>query len=88
MGDILIHIDKSLDQQAQTKLENQLLHQEGVRTAAISQSAQHLMLVDFDHQKTNSLNNFTYSEKQRLSGGTGRPLTKNSCKADGLCLTF
>jgi len=33
-----------------------LLHQEGVRTAAISQSAQHLMLVDFDHQKTNSLN--------------------------------
>ena len=56
MGDILIHIDKSLDQQAQTKLENQLLHQEGVRTAAISQSAQHLMLVDFDHEKTNSLN--------------------------------
>ncbi len=56
MGDILIHIDKSLDQQAQTKLEDQLLHQEGVRTAAISQSAQHLMLVDFDHEKTNSLN--------------------------------
>lgn len=55
MGDILIHIDDTLDQQAQTQLENQLLHQDGVRHATVSQSAKHLMLVDFDQEKTNSL---------------------------------
>ena len=56
MSDILIHIDNTLDQAAKTDLEGQLLKQSGVRRAVTSASAQHLMIVDFDHDQTNSMN--------------------------------
>ncbi len=55
MSDILVHIDQNLDTQAQANLENQLLQFDGVRKAAISPTARHLMVVDFEHDKTSSL---------------------------------
>ena len=55
MSDILVHIDQNLDIQAQANLENQLLQHNGIRKALVSPNAHHLMVVDFENDKTSSL---------------------------------
>lgn len=47
-GDIVIHIDESLDDDGIHTLERELSDERGVYSACVHQKARHLMLVDFD----------------------------------------
>jgi hypothetical protein len=47
-GDILIHIDESLDDDHIQSLERELGEQRGVVSACVHERRRHLMLVDYD----------------------------------------
>jgi hypothetical protein len=47
-GDILIHIDESLDDDRIHALERELADEGGVYSACVHERARHLLLVDFD----------------------------------------
>jgi len=47
-GDILIHIDETLDDDGIHILERELGSRSGVVSACVNDKARHLMLVDFD----------------------------------------
>ncbi len=47
-GDIVIHIDESLDDEGIHVLERELSSERGVYSACVHERARHLMLVDFD----------------------------------------
>lgn len=66
MGDILIHIGENLNDEAQDWLETHVLNQKGVLSAAVSNTANHLMIVDFDHLSTTSMNILHSVKRQGL----------------------
>ena len=47
-GDIVIHIDETLDDHHVQALERALADEQGVYSACMHEKARHLMLVDFD----------------------------------------
>jgi hypothetical protein len=47
-GDILIHIDETLDDDGIHSLERDLGLERGILSACVNDKARHLMLVDFD----------------------------------------
>lgn len=47
-GDILIHIDETLDDRNVHALERALGDEQGIYSACMHEKARHLMLVDFD----------------------------------------
>lgn len=51
-GDVLIHIDDTLDDQALNRLLRETGEHPGVIGACINERARHLMVVDFDAQAT------------------------------------
>lgn len=51
-GDVLIHIDEALDEQALNRLLRETGEHEGVIGACINERARHLMVVDFDAEAT------------------------------------
>lgn len=51
-GDVLIHIDDSLDDEALNGLLRQTGEEPGVIGACINERTRHLMVVDFDAQAT------------------------------------
>ena len=55
MSDILIHFNDSLDPQTKADLEHRVRNQAGVRNASVSRNANHLLLVDYDHEVIQSI---------------------------------
>jgi len=51
-GDILIHIDDNLDEEALTGLLRQTGEEPGVIGACVNERTRHLMVVDFDARAT------------------------------------
>jgi len=47
-GDIVIHIDENLDDDAIHTLEHELIDEQGVYSACIPEKTRHLLLVDYD----------------------------------------
>jgi len=47
-GDIVIHIDETLDDEGIHVLERELGDEHGIYSACVHERARHLMLVDFD----------------------------------------
>ncbi|MCU0833289.1 MAG: ATP-binding protein [Chromatiaceae bacterium] len=50
-GDILIHIDETLDDDHIHHLERDLAEEEGVYVACVHERARHLLLVDYDAER-------------------------------------
>jgi hypothetical protein len=50
-GDILIHIDESLDDRHIHALERALADEQGIVSACMHERARHLMLVDYDTEE-------------------------------------
>ncbi|MEA3276655.1 MAG: heavy-metal-associated domain-containing protein [Pseudomonadota bacterium] len=55
-GDIVIHIDETLDEQRIHDLERALGDEPGVVSACVHEKRRHLMLVDFDAEEVQPSN--------------------------------
>ena len=66
-GDVLIHIDDSLDDQAINRLLRETGEHPGVIGACINERARHLMVVDFDAAVTKP-STILHSMRQRGIG--------------------
>jgi hypothetical protein len=53
-SDVLIHIDEELDDQRIHELEHNLGMREGIFSACVHEGRRHLMLVDYDPEKSYS----------------------------------
>jgi hypothetical protein len=54
ISDVLIHINESLSVEARSSLEDEMRQIEGVVAPRFSPGKQHLLVVAFDPQRTNS----------------------------------
>ena len=67
--DVMIHINESMSEAARASLEDSMRKVEGVVSPRFSPSKQHLMLIAFDPEKTNSV---VLLEKARSAGYTAQ----------------
>lgn len=54
MGNVLVHIDETLDLDDLNSLQHDIAVGDGIVSACISDTAHHMMIVDFDEQQIDS----------------------------------
>ena len=69
ISDVMIHINESLGEEARTSLENALRKVEGVVSPKFDAGKEHLLLVAYDTEKTNTA---TLLDKARAAGYTAQ----------------
>ena len=69
ISDVMIHIDESLGEEARTSLEDTLRKVEGVVSPKFGAGKEHLLLVAYDTEKTNTS---VLLDKTRAAGYTAQ----------------
>lgn len=69
ISDVMIHINESLSEEVRTSLENTLRKVEGVITPRFNAGKEHLLVVAYDTEKTNTA---ALLEKARAAGYTAQ----------------
>ncbi|MDH3310669.1 MAG: hypothetical protein OEM48_04040 [Gammaproteobacteria bacterium] len=69
ISDVMIHINESLSEEARSALENAMRKIEGVVTPRFNAGKEHLLLIAYDTEKTNTA---VLLEKARAAGYTAQ----------------
>jgi len=69
ISDVMIHINESLSEEARSSLENTLRKVEGVVTPRFNPGKEHLLVIAYDTEKTNTA---VLLEKAREAGFTAQ----------------
>jgi 3-hydroxy-3-methylglutaryl CoA synthase len=69
ISDVMIHINESLSEEARSALENAMREIEGVVTPRFNAGKEHLLLIAYDTEKTNTA---VLLEKTRAAGYTAQ----------------
>jgi 3-hydroxy-3-methylglutaryl CoA synthase len=69
ISDVMIHINESLGEEARSSLENSLRKVEGVVTPRFNAGKEHLLVIAYDTEKTNTA---VLLEKTRAAGYTAQ----------------
>jgi len=69
ISDVMIHINESLSEEARSALENAMRNIEGVVTPRFNAGKEHLLLIAYDTEKTNTA---VLLEKTRAAGYTAQ----------------
>jgi hypothetical protein len=69
ISDVMIHINESLNEEARSSLEDTLRKVEGVVTPRFNAGKEHLLMIAYDTEKTNTA---VLLEKTRTAGYTAK----------------